>query len=391
MATAQLAVQPPSASRQREYGLDWLRVIAFVILIFFHGGQFLVWVDWSVKTLEISPSLLWNCLTGVMTFVHSWRLPLLFFIAGAGVSFSLRRRTGGQFVLERLRRLLIPLAFGMFVICPPQTYIYRVQAGWHYASYWEFWGTIFNMVRYPEGNLSWWHLWFLPYILTYSLLVLILHAWLRAPAGRAFSDGLARLCERPGVIYLVAIPNIVAAVILGPYWPVTLNLTSDWANFTGSLLTFLWGFVMCGSPRFLDLIERRRREFLFVAVGMTVLFFAIRLPHSLDGANPYQRIWIFALVDCNFNMAIIFTLVGWSRALINRDSPALRYANTAVYPFYILHQTILASLSYAWFGWHARLAVKFPALLAGTLVSSWLIYEAVRRNRVSRLLFGMKP
>src|ERR1019366_1678664 len=84
----------------------------------------------------------------------------------------------------------------MFVICPPQTYIYRVQAGWHYASYWEFWGTIFNMVRYPEGNLSWWHLWFLPYILTYSLLVLILHAWLRAPAGRAFSDGLARLCER---------------------------------------------------------------------------------------------------------------------------------------------------------------------------------------------------
>jgi glucan biosynthesis protein C len=391
LATAQLAVQPPSASRQREYALDWLRVIAFVILIGFHSAAIFASVDWSAKTLEISPSLGWYCFTGVVIFIHSWRLPLLFFISGAGVGFSLRRRTGGQFALERLRRLLIPLAFGMFVICPPQTYIERVRAGWHYASYWEFWGTVFNMVRYPEGNLSWWHLWFLPYILTYSFFVLLLLAWLGAPAVRAFSDGLARLCDLPGVIYLAAIPNIVAAVILEPYWPVTMNLTSDWANFTGSLLTFLWGFAICGSPRFLDLIERRRREFLFAAVGMTVLFFAIRLPHSLDAANPYQRIWIVALVDCNLNLAMIFTLVGWSRALLNRDSPALRYANTAVYPFYILHGTILALLGYASLGWHARLAVEFPALFAGTLVGCLLVYDAVRRHRVSRLLFGMKP
>jgi peptidoglycan/LPS O-acetylase OafA/YrhL len=391
LVTAEPVVQPLVASRQREYGLDWLRVIAFLILIGFHSGELLVWVDWSVKTLDISPSFPWNCLTGSMIFFHSWRLPLLFFIAGAGVSFSLRRRTNGQFVGERLRRLGIPFAFGIFVICPPQTYINRVRAGWHFASYWEFWGTIFNFVRYPAGNLHWWHLWFLPYILTYSLLGLPLYALLRAPAGRAFSDGLARLCDRPGMIYLLSIPNIFVAAVLGPYWPVTNNLTSDWANFTGSLVTFLWGFVICGSPRFLDLIQRRRREFLFVALAMTVLFFAIRLPHSLDGANPNQRIWIVALVDGNLNLAMIFTLVGWSRTLLNRDSPALRYANTAVYPFYVLHGTVLALLGYAWLGWHARLAVEFPALFAGTLVGCWLIYEAVRRNRVSRLLFGMKP
>ena len=391
MVTAEPVVQPLVASRQREYGLDWLRVIAFVILIGFHSGAFFVWVEWSATTLDISPSLAWNGLTGVLIFLHSWRLPLLFFIAGAGASFSLRRRTGGQFVLERVRRLLIPLAFGMFVLCPPQTYILRARAGWHYASYWDFWGTIFNFVRFPEGNLWWSHLWFLPYILIYSLLGPPLYALLRAPVGRAFSDGLTRLCDRPGLIYLVSIPNIVAAVILGPSWPVTNNLTSDWANFTGSLLTFLWGFVICHSPRFLDLIQRRRREFLFVAVAMTVLFFAIRLPHSLDGTNPYRRIWIFALVDCNLNLAMIFTLVGWSRALLNRDSPALRYANTAVYPFYILHGTILALLGYASLGWHARLAVEFPALFAGTLVGCLLVYDAVRRHRVSRLLFGMKP
>jgi len=372
----------PEPSR-REFGLDWLRVIAFVILIGFHTGMYFVPWPWNVKNPEISEWLVWP-----MSFLHAWRLPLLFFISGAGVAFSLRRRGAGQFVRERFRRLGIPLLFGLFILCPPQTYVERILAGWRYASYWEFWGTIFNMVPYPRGNLTWVHLWFLPYILTYSLLCLPLFAALRTAAGRAFSDTLARLCDRPGIVYLVNVPNIVAAVILGPRWPVTNNLTSDWANFTGSLLTFVWGYILCGNPRFLDLVQRRRREFLWLALGTVVLFYGIRIPHVLDGATGYQRLWIYVLVDSYFGMAMIFTLVGWSRTLLNRDSPALRYANTAVYPFYIIHQTITVLLGYAWLGWHAPFAVKFPALFGGTFLGSWLVYEAARRNRISRPLLS---
>src|ERR1017187_7868117 len=110
--------QPLPEPRGREYGLDWLRCFAFVILIGYHTGMYFVSWPWSVKNPESSEWLTW-----VMIFFNRWRLPLLFFISGAGVGFSLRRRTSGQFVRERLRRLLIPLAFGIFVICPPQTYI----------------------------------------------------------------------------------------------------------------------------------------------------------------------------------------------------------------------------------------------------------------------------
>ncbi len=83
--------------------------------------------------------------------------------------FNLRSRGYGAFVRERLRRLLIPLAFGMFVIVPPQVYVERVVAGEHYSSYFDFWGTVFKLVPYPKGNLSWHHLWFLPYILTWLI------------------------------------------------------------------------------------------------------------------------------------------------------------------------------------------------------------------------------
>jgi glucans biosynthesis protein C len=381
-----LTAEPVAASRHREYGLDWLRVFAFVILIGYHTGMYFVPWPYHVKNPVVSDWLVWP-----MMFFNRWRLPLLFFISGAGVWFNLRSRGYGAFVRERLRRLLIPLAFGMFVIVPPQVYVERILAGQHYASYFDFWGTVFKLVPYPKGNLSWHHLWFLPYILTYSLLGLPIFALLRTASGRALVDRLAHLCELPGVIYLLNIPSLAAALLLGPHWPTTHNLTSDWANFTGSLLIFLWGFTICGSTRFLDLIERRRREFLYVAVVLLVLFYGIRLSPLVGGLPGLAQLWIFTLVDSYFGLAVILALIGWSRDKLNRDSAALRYANTAVYPFYIVHQTIIILLGYAWLGWDVPFAVKFPSLFAGTFLGSWICYEAVRRTRVTRVLFGMKP
>ena len=192
------------------------------------------------------------------------------------------------------------------------------------------------------------------------------------------------------MIYLLNIPGIIAALLLVPHWPTTHNLTSDWANFTGSLLIFLWGFTVCGSDRFLELIGRRRREFLYVAAVLLALFYGIRLIPGMGSLPGVAQLVIFTLVDSYFGLAVILALVGWSRARLNRDSAALRYANTAVYPFYIVHQTITILLGYAWLGWDVPFAVKFPALFAGTFLGSWICYEAVRRTRVTRVLFGMK-
>jgi len=381
---AEAAPAPPLApSIRREYGLDWLRVIAFLILIGYHTGMYFVPWPWMVKNRVTSQWLTW-----VMTFFNLWRLPLLFFISGAGTWFNLRRRGYGSFARERLRRLGLPLVFGMFVIVAPQVWVMRVLAGRHYASYFEFWGTVFTTGAYPRGNLSWMHLWFLPYILTYSLVGLPLFAWLRGPVGRRAVDGFAKLCERPGVIYLLSLPAGFAASLLMPHWPRTDNLFSDWAYFTHWGLFFFWGFVIGGSERFLALVERRRRELLCVAAALGVLLYAFRI----DGVLPFDALargWITGAVDINFGMVMVLMLVGWARAKFNRLSPALTWANTAVYPLYVVHQTITVLLGYWWLGWNPPFAVKFPMLFAGTFVGSWLAYELVRRTWVTRMLFGM--
>jgi glucans biosynthesis protein C len=380
------ATRDAASRRQREFGLDWLRVIAFAILIGYHTGMYFVEWPWSVKNPVLSDWLMWP-----MLFVNRWRLPLLFFISGAGVWFNIRKRGYLRFLRERVRRLLIPLAFGMLVVIPPQVYVERVLAGWHYANYFDFWGTIFNGVPYPRGNLSWHHLWFLPYILTYCVIGLPVFALLRSRAGRAMVEGLVRLCEIPGFIYLINVPNMVAAWYLGPRWPSTMNLVSDWANLTGYFLTFLWGCALCSSTHFLDLVQGRRYEYTVVAAVMAVLMFASHPGPLLNGLAPFPHRLAWELISSYFSMAMILALVGWSRALLNRDSAALRWATDAVYPFYIVHQTITVLLGYWWLGWDVPVAVKYPALAAGTFLGSWACFAVVRRTKVTRVLFGMKP
>lgn len=371
---------------RREYGLDWLRVIAFVILIGYHTGMVFVPWDFHIKNPIRSESLAW-----VMLFFNRWRLPLLFFISGAGVAFSLRRRGYSQFAGERTRRLLVPLVFGMLVIVPPQIYFERLVHGATFASYLDFWKTVFAFRSYPQGNLSWHHLWFVAYILVFSLACIPVFIALKSPRGQRFVEALARLCEKPGAIYLIALPNLAAAAWLAPKWPTTHNLTSDWANLTGSLLTFLWGFTIGGNLRFLDLITRKRRELLLFAVCMTVCFYGYHLSPLRESLTSSQRIYTSILIDSYMGFGWVFALLGWSRVKLDRDSQVLRYATEAVYPFYIVHQTIIIAIAYTLIRWNVPIAVKFPLIAAGTFLGSWVVFELTRRHPATRILFGMKP
>lgn len=364
-----------SAPGERDYSLDWLRVMAFAILILYHTGMFFVPWGWHVKNPEQSEALTW-----VMMFFNRWRLPLLFLISGAGVCFSLRKRSFAEFALERMTRLGIPLLFGIYVVVPPQIYFERLWRAQFHGSYLEFWPSVLQGVSYPKGNTSWHHLWFVAYILVFSLVSMPLFALLRRDRAKAAVAKLARFCAKPGAIYLLGLPNIAAALILGPHWPTTHNLVADWANFTGSLLTFLWGYVIFSEPEFRILIEKKRREFLTVALIMTALYYGFRLAGR---AEPM-------LVESYFSFSWIFTILGYARVWLNRDSPQLRYATRAAYPFYIAHQTVTVTIAYFMIPWRQPVTVKLPLLAAGTFLGSWVVFEFARRTRVTRVLFGMK-
>jgi fucose 4-O-acetylase-like acetyltransferase len=90
--------------RTRQYDVDWLRIILIISVFLFHIGMVFNSWEWHVKNDQQVAFLKYP-----MTFLHYWRMPLLFFISGAGTFFALGFRSTGEYIKERATRLLIPL------------------------------------------------------------------------------------------------------------------------------------------------------------------------------------------------------------------------------------------------------------------------------------------
>jgi glucans biosynthesis protein C len=381
-------VQPSDGQQQqqREHGLDWLRVVAFGLLILYHSGMAYVSWPWTVKDTQHSRALEMG-----MLFLNRWRLPLIFLISGAGVSFSLRRRTLRQFAGERLRRLALPFVFAMLVIVPPQTYfVWRTHGA--RLSYAEFYPRLFRQVPHPH------HLWFVAYILVFSLAGIPLFAALRSGPGRRALAALVSALERwPPLLYLLNVPTVCVGLFLEPHWPTTFMLVNDWANLCGGLLYFLLGFLVASEQRFLELVTRRRLELLLVGLTCAAAYFAAIATGFTagwpDGARALFAAGVGGVVVPTglLTMGVVLALVGFARAHVRRGGPWLGYASEAVYPFYIVHQTITVAVVYAMLPLAIGVWPKLAVAAVSTFAGSWLLFELVRRVRLLRPLFGLKP
>ncbi len=112
----------PTHVPDRRFDLDWLRIAAFGLLIFYHVGMFYVTWGFHVKSSHAS-----RAVEPLMLLLNPWRLTLLFVISGCATRFMLDKMKPGAFLASRTARLLVPLVFGMFVIVPPQTYFEIVE------------------------------------------------------------------------------------------------------------------------------------------------------------------------------------------------------------------------------------------------------------------------
>ncbi len=366
----------------RLYGLDWLRVLAFALLIPYHTGMLFVGWDFHLMNEQTLTAL-----QRPMIFSHHWRLALLFAVSGAGTWFALRRKSRRAYLADRCKRLLVPLVFAMLVIVPPQIYVEHLANGQTYASYWAFQKTVFAMEPYPKGSFSWHHLWFVAYLFTFTLVLLPLLAWLRQ--GRVLPRCQAWLADHPVLVFCLGLGNLLLNLALKPYWPeVTHALLDDWATFARYIYLFFAGFCVIGDARLRNVLQQHAWRALAAAL---TLYGLVWLTWPTIYSWPGALTTGYAIIDL-FTWLIICALFGLSLRYLDRPHPWLTYANEAVYPYYILHQTLLLVAAY-WViqqPWHAWF--KFGLLNLTTLIGCALLYDGlIRRFWLTRFLFGMKP
>ncbi len=363
--------------------MDWLRVLVFGLLIFYHVGMFFVPWGWHIKN-----PVTYEWLVYPMLFVNQWRLPILFVISGMGTYYALNKRSGGQFVRERLKRLLIPLAAGMFLIVPPQVYTERLVNGQFLGSYLDFWPAHAFVGVYPDGNLSWHHLWFLPYLLLFSIVATPAFLYLRRSPDNIVSQWIKKQVKSPLGLYWAIVPLYLAESFLEPLFPVTHALVGDWFTLVNFLILFLYGFLLISVKEvFWDTVEKKRRLFLLWGIlgfslwmGLIFSFEDSTWVHYTEAGLKVFNFWSWILV-----------LFGYAAHYLNKPSRVLGYANEAVYPFYILHQTVTILIGYVLLQLDLGFFPAFTIMVLGTFGASWILYEYfIRRWTWLRPLFGLK-
>ena len=372
----------------RRYDLDWLKVGAVLLLIPYHTGMIFVLWPFHIKNPTLSLGL-----TVFNAFLQAWHMPLLFLLAGAATWYALGYRSRRQYIRERLFRLGIPLAFGILAIIPPQVYVERLYQHRFSGTYFQFYPSIFTTGTYPHGNLSWHHLWFIAYLIVFSLLALPLFLRLKEGTGQGIMLRWTSYLAQGGRLFLLALPLMLIQALLRIHWPQgKMNLTNDWANFFFYLTLFVYGFVLCSNDRLREAVVRNRYIALLFGVICFLFFLATK---DITGSEPWLRynardMAIVALHGFN-TWCWLLVIIGLGISYLNFTNRLLAYSSEAAYPFYILHQTIILVLGFYVANLDWSIFTKFTFIIALSFLLTLLIYESlVRRIKLLRFLLGMK-
>lgn len=378
----------------RRHDLDWLRVIAFGLLVIYHVGMYYVSWDWHVKSpaASIAPE-------PFMLLTSPWRMSLLFLISGVATAFMFERQPAGL-LRRRSWQLLLPLLFGMAVIVPPQAYYQVVEQlpGGYSESYWAFYGKYLSDYRGfcdSDGCLrvpTWNHLWFLPYLWSYTVLAWLL--WRLLP-----TSALQRLRQWTDVALngwaALIVPVVIlsaARLLLVSRFEQTHALTDDWYNHAQYASIFLIGFLAAFNTRFWESLLRLRWLSLAAAgicyaVLIHVWYFSgynDAQPPPLELRLALRVIWA---VD---QWCAIAALLGSAYRWREADSPVLRYLTLAVFPLYILHQTVIVVLAHTLKPLQLNPGTEAIILIVVTFALCLGAYELIRRCTPLRPLFGLR-
>jgi acyltransferase-like protein len=376
----------------RRIDLDWVRIAAFGLLILYHVGM--LYVSWG---FHIKSEHRVTALEPLMLVLNPWRLALLFLVSGAATRFMMGKLTPGRLLRSRTARLLPPLVFGMLVIVPPQAYEQVVEAvgygGGLIDFYREHYFAFGPQFCHPGPCLllpTWNHLWFVAYLWIYTL---GLGAVLLAAPGlvRRAEPALARLfCSGVMLLLIPAAIFALSRLALLPRFPSTHALFGDWYNHAVYATVFLFGFLFARADGVWAAIVRLRWLALAMAVAMFASFMVLR-GYKTPGVPASIAPGLFAAIAYGcYQWFCIVAVLGFARRWLNRESPARRYLTDAMFPYYIVHQTVIILIAHGLKGLGLAAGLEAAIVIGGTVMACAATYEMVRRILVLRPLFGLR-
>lgn len=370
----------------RRYDVDWLRVILFGLLIWYHYAVFSLG---QLGGKDGNMGMFNAPLFIVIGIMHQWRLAALFVISGMGTAFAFRRRTWKTYVSERGTRLGIPLLFGTYILWfgifePIDTTgrLFSIFPG---------------MDKMPYG-----HLWFIYNLLIYSIILTPLFSHVRNnPDGKVVQFVRSLFSVRYG-LGIILLPPLILATNGILFKPWAFGEVGMWWEFPRYLLYFLFGYLMItAKDEYFKVIDKIRIPVTIMlpilAIGWYLFNDMSDIPSVMEGGwvnRGYSAFSLGATIAAllqSFHAWIwCLFIFSWASKLLNRPSKWLAYLNDAVYPTYIVHLHLtflpIAIFGILGVGYYVGMALGTIFVMFGVMIC----FEIIRRATFARVVYGIK-
>lgn len=331
----------------RKHYIDNLRWITLLILIPYHTAM--AWNVWGEPNYIYFEGNRW--ISSIIVFCSSYFMPLLFVLAGISTKFALLKRTNKEYLIERGKRLFIPLLFGTIVLMPIITYIadkFNCSYTGGFLEHYTIFYTKYTDLIGADGGFSLGQFWFLLYLFLISVV----------------GVGIIALSKRFVSKAEIAIPFWLVCVLGLP-----LPLLSELLSIGGKSLVeytylFLLGYYVFADERIINTAEKNC--WLLSGIGLAatslnvVLFLWVeREVVLLNTITKFISEWI-----------MIIALIGLAKKYLNFSGKIASYMSERSFLFYIYHYiwvVLFQYIVYQIIGNHTSI------LFIGTMLLSYLV------------------
>lgn len=363
----------------RRYEIDWIRNISILLLFVYHTAAIFCSLG-DFYIISENPNTFANIFILIL-FV--WYMPMLFFLAGASTHFALEKRNLKDYLKERVKRLLVPIIFGIIVLVPPQTYLARLWRGesnLNYIEHLQFFFTNIGDFTGFDGGFTPAHLWFIAYLFVVSIIGGVI-------ISKFFKSDL-------GQNTLLKIRNI----LLSKYsfvFLISLGLFTDFfpsimgKSLVGCLTIFILGYIVYQDSILIDKIKEYRFKYLisFVFSGLTGVLYVFFVRND---SYPIVSWVIESLLRNTVLVSAIGGIVGFGSIYLNKSNSTLKYLNKSAFPVYIIHQTILLCIAFVVVPLISSTDLAMFVIIVLSFICTFVVYEIIKEVKIFNFLLGMK-
>ncbi len=360
---------------QRKYDIDWLRTIIVLSILPFH----------AILTFNLDPNAIVfvkdtvdlpmiNVIDSVLNRFH---MVTLFLLAGMSIGYSLRKRNPAVFLKERVRKLLWPLVAGSLLLNPVMTYIWALNQHREESFFLHYIGFFTKPLGAFDGLAGGYtpgHLWFVLYLLVFSIVGLPFFLWLHSQNSARIRGALADFFSHPLTMLLLVVPYTLLYLIelLGEKNPIAF------------FYVLLAGALMATDERYLAALRRDKWVYTGLSLVMYVIFFFFR-PADGSGVLAFYG---FAFAALALKFVPTLALVGIFSSYFHRGSLVLQYLSDASFCVYVTHLSVITVIGFFAIQQPVAPTVKLLIMVIGGYAVCFTLYELLRRTKRLGLLFG---